>query len=355
MIKVLVVDDSATAREYLAHIFDSDPAITVIGCAKDGAGALELVQRLKPDVVTMDIHMPFMNGIEATRRIMESNPVPIVIVSGVWDPKEMETTFRAIEAGALAVVQRPRGAGQGESESSQRELISKVKLMSEVKVVRRWARPTEEQGAPRSGQSSLFDFASSDGRWNIGLVAVGASTGGPMALRTILAGLPRHFPVPILVVQHIATGFLAGMLEWLSEASRLRLHIGREGETALGGHVYFAPDGHDMGVKKGGILRLSKEGGATTRPSVSHLFRSVMEVYGEKSAAVLLTGMGRDGADELRLMRNMGALTIVQDEESSVVFGMPGEALKIDAARYVLPPDKIAAVLANAETLKARS
>ena len=147
MIKVLVVDDSPTAREYLVHIFESDPAITVIGTAQDGAEAVELANKLKPDVITMDIHMPFMNGIEATRRIMETNPVPIVIVSGVWDPKEMETTFRAVEAGALAVVQRPGGIGHPEGGNTRSELISKVKLMSEVRVVRRWPRPRQQPAA----------------------------------------------------------------------------------------------------------------------------------------------------------------------------------------------------------------
>jgi two-component system, chemotaxis family, protein-glutamate methylesterase/glutaminase len=353
MIKVFVVDDSPTAREYLVHIFESDPAIEVIGTAHDGAKAVELADKLKPDVITMDIHMPFMNGIEATRKIMETNPVPIVIVSGVWDPKEVETTFKAIEAGALAVVQRPGGAGQPECEDSRKELISKVKLMSEVRVVRRWPRPRQQSAAsfdlpPTAGHQSISP------RREVGVVAIGASTGGPLALRTILSGIPSHFPAPLLIVQHIASGFIGGMLEWLSETSSLHLHVARKAERMLPGHAYFAPDGLDMGVDKDGTIHLSKDGPPGIRPSVAYLFRSVMEAFGAGSVGVLLTGMGKDGAQELKALKDKGALTIAQDEESCVVFGMPGEAARIDAARYVLPPDEIAAMLARIDISKAQ-
>jgi two-component system, chemotaxis family, protein-glutamate methylesterase/glutaminase len=310
---------------------------------------VELAGKVKPDVITMDINMPSMNGIEATRKIMETNPVPIVIVSGVWDPKEVETTFRAVEAGALAIVQRPEGIGHPESGKAQSDLISKVKLMSEVKVVRRWPRPQQQPASLHaSGQPSTrnVDPSVSIGQ-DVAVVAMGASTGGPLALQTILSGLPSHFPVPILIVQHIASGFIRGMLEWLSEKSHFPLHIAAEGERIVSGHAYFAPDGVDMGVNRDGLVCLSKEGRATMRPSVSHLFRSVAEAYGGRSMGVLLTGMGKDGAEELKLMKEKGAMTIVQDKESCVVFGMPGEAIRIGAARYVLPPDKIGTALAS--------
>ena len=152
MIRVLVVDDSVVARAYLVHIFESDPAIEVIGTANDGGEAVRLAGKLRPDVVTMDIHMPVMNGLDATRRIMETYPTPIVVVSGIWDPKEVETTFRAIESGALAVVQRPAGIGHPQSERMREELVSKVKLMSEVRVVRRWARPGGQKKKNRPKQ-----------------------------------------------------------------------------------------------------------------------------------------------------------------------------------------------------------
>jgi two-component system chemotaxis response regulator CheB len=288
----------------------------------------------------MDIIMPVMDGLEATRRIMETHPAPIVIVSGIWDPKEVGTTFRAVEAGALAVVQRPAGIGHPESERMKEELISKVKLMSEVKVVRRWARQMKQE-KPTAGVASSIKA-----RPDIGVVAVGASTGGPIALQTILSGLPPDFPVPVLIVQHMAAGFIHGMLEWLSQTSGLQLHVAHEGEKILGGHAYFGPDGFDMGVDKSGLIRLRHAGpDGAIRPSASYLFRSVAQVYVEKSAGVLLTGMGSDGAAELKIMRDKGAVTIIQDRDSSVVYGMPGAAQELGAAMYELSPDKIGSAL----------
>lgn len=344
MIRVLIVEDSPVAREYLVHLFSSDPEIEVIRTAADGAEAVELAGSLKPDVITMDIHMPIMDGLEATRRIMEIHPVPIVIVSGLWNPKEVATTFHAFEAGALAVVERPMGIGHPDSERMNKELVSKVKLMSEVKVVRRWAR-----SRPVKEEKSLDAVAPSiKVRSDIDIVAVGASTGGPLVIRTILSGLPSDFQIPVLIVQHIAAGFLNGMLGWISESSSLQLHIAREGEKILGGHVYFAPDGLEMGIDRGGLIRLQREGyRGATKPSVSHLLQSVAEVYGERSVGILLTGMGSDGAKELKIMKEKGAITIIQDKESSVIYGMPGAARELGAVMYELSPEKIASVLLN--------
>ena len=342
MIKVLIVEDSATAREYLVHIFSSDPGIKVIGTARDGAEAVKSAERLKPDVITMDIHMPVMDGLEATRKIMETHPVPIVIVSGIWDPKEVETTFRAVEAGALAVVQRPAGMGHPDSEKLKMELLSKVKLMSEVKVVKRWprSRPIKIEKRPESAPPLIKP------RPDMGVVAIGASTGGPLAIQAILSGLPPDFPVPVLIVQHIASGFIKGMVEWLAESSLLQLQIAEEGEKIAGGHVYFAPDGFYMGVGEKGFLRLQrKENGSQNNLAVSYLFRTVIEVYRERSVGILLTGMGSDGAAELKIMREKGAVTIIQDQESSIIFGMPGAARELGAAMVELPPEKIAPTL----------
>jgi len=342
MIKVLIVEDSAVARDYLVHILSSEPGIEVIGTARDGAEAVKLAGTLKPDVVTMDINMPVMDGLEATRKIMETEPVPIVIVSGIWDPKEVKTTFRAVEAGALAVVQRPAGIGHPESGKMIKELVSKVKLMSEVRVVRRWARSrqTNQEKQIESAAPSIKV------RPDLAVVAMGASTGGPLALRTILSALPSDFPIPLLIVQHIAAGFIQGMLEWLSAASGLRMRIAHEGERIQGGHAYFGPDGFDMGMDKSGLIRLHNAGHeGTIRPSASYLFRSVAQVYAEKGAGVLLTGMGSDGAAELKIMREKGAVTIIQDKDSSVIYGMPGAAQELGAAMYELSPDKIGSAL----------
>jgi two-component system chemotaxis response regulator CheB len=338
MISVLVVEDSIVNQEYLVHLL-SVPGIQVIGRASNGAEAVAFVKRRRPDVITMDIHMPVMDGIEATRVIMETHPVPIVIVSGNWDPKEVETTFRALEAGALTLVQRPLGIDDHpDSKKASEELIRTVKLMSEVRVVRRW--PRGKTPAP----ASLARQALSQGR--IEVVAIGASTGGPIALHTILSALPAEFPIPLLIVQHMAPGFLGGMLGWLGETSGLKLRIAADGMPALAGEAYFAPDNFHMGLGPDGRLFLNRDGrehGA--RPSVSYLFRSVAKACGRHAAAVLLTGMGRDGALEIKQLRDKGALTIAQNRESSAVFGMPSAAIKMNGAGHVLSTDQIPAAL----------
>jgi two-component system chemotaxis response regulator CheB len=185
------------------------------------------------------------------------------------------------------------------------------------------------------------------GRTNpIRLIAIGTSTGGPLALQTLLTALPNHFSVPIVVVQHMAAGFIAGFVEWLAQTTGHPIHVATDGESLLPGHVYVAPDGFQMKVKSRGKLELTQDGAEHgLYPSVSYLFRSVAQVYGASAAGVLLTGMGRDGAAELKLMHDQGAITFVQDKESSVIHGMPGEALRLDAASYVLAPERIAAAL----------
>lgn len=342
MIKVLVVEDSPVVREFLVYILDDDPDIKVIGAVTNGEEAVEAAGKLKPDVVTMDIHMPKMDGFEATRRIMETHPVPIVIVSGSSSVTEVSTTFRAIEAGALTVVARPNGIGHEKHEASVQELVCAVKLMSEVKVVRRWTRERAKRKIAGETQTDAVKQVSSD----VQLVAVGASTGGPLVLQTLLSELPEKFPIPVLIVQHISSGFLPGLVEWLAQSSRLTLHVAKHREKMLPGHVYFAPDDFHAGVDADGLVLLSKakpENGL--RPSVSYLFRSVAEVFGNRSAGILLTGMGKDGAYELKQLKEKGAVTIAQDEKSCVVYGMPGEAVKLDAARHVLAPDEIAEFL----------
>lgn len=343
MIKVLIVEDTPVVREFLVHVLSADPDIRVVGTAHDGEEALEAVRRYRPDVITMDIHMPKLNGLDATRRIMETDPTPIVIVSGSTDPRELATTFDAMEAGALAVLLRPTGIGHPDHEATVLNLLQTVKLMSEVKVVRRWPRPRSRPPAPRPVEMGLGREPA-----KVRIVAIGASTGGPPVLQTILAGLPKDFPVPLALVQHMAAGFTHGFVDWLSQSASLPVHAAGHGDCMLPGHVYVAPDDCHMMVERGGRIALARTGPVNgLRPSVSCLFRSVAEVYGCDAVGCILTGMGRDGAEELRLMKEKGAITIAQDKDSSVVHGMPGEAIKLDAAMLVLPPEKIAAVLTN--------
>ena len=346
VIKVLVVEDSRVVAEFLTHVLTADPGIQVVGIAANGEEGLKTAQQTKPDVITMDIHMPKVNGFEATRRIMETCPTPIVIVSSSVSVADVATSFQAIEAGALAVVACPPGPGHPYHEVQVKELVVTVKLMSEVKVVRRWPQsrfmpaipavpPVETQNPPGTIQA----------------VAIGASTGGPLALRTLLSGLPKDFAAPVLIVQHMASGFVAGFVEWLAHSSGFPARVATAGESLLPGHAYVAPDDFHLGVSTDHRILLSKdvqENGM--RPAVSFLFRSVAAVFGPRAVGVLLTGMGEDGAQELKRLKDAGALTIAQDQESSVIHGMPGQAIQLGAALQVLPPEAIAKTLTTVVT-----
>lgn len=344
MIKVLVVEDSPTVREFLVYMLGSDPEIQVVGTATNGEEAIEAVKNQKPDIVTMDIHMPKMNGLEATRAIMENCPVPIVVVTGSASAVEMESTLSALEAGALAVMKRPMGIGHPQHTSTVRELIQTVKLMSEVKVVRRWSKKSKPSPVSSSPALPQADIPLAE----IRLVAIGASTGGPLILQQILSALPENFPVPLILVQHIANGFTENFADWLMQSTGFKVSVAGHGVLMQPGHAYVAPNGYQTTVIGSGRVGLTKGNPANGHcPSVSSLFQSVAEAYGAHAAGVLLTGMGKDGAAELGLMKKKGAITIAQDKESSVVYGMPGEAVSLGAATYVLAPDKIAEALAQ--------
>lgn len=343
MIRVLIVEDSPVVREFLVYTLALDPDIKVVGTANDGEEAIEAVQRLHPDIVTMDIHMPKMDGLEATRRIMETVPTPIIIVSGTTEPDDVATSLHAVESGALAMLQRPTGIGHPDHERTVRELLQTVKLMAEVKVVRRWPKSRRETAGtlPVKGVPAIV-------RQRVEVVALGASTGGPPVLKAILAGLPRDFSVPIVVVQHMAHGFLQGFVEWLAHYSLLPVMLATHGDYLSAGHVYVAPDGFQMTVTRTGRLMLERcEFGMGLCPSVAYLFHSLAETYGNTVVAGLLTGMGHDGAEELKLLRDAGAFTFAQDKDSSVVYGMPWAAVQLGAVMAQLAPEKIAPLLVN--------
>jgi two-component system chemotaxis response regulator CheB len=250
-----------------------------------------------------------------------------------------------MEAGALAVLPRPTGIGHPDHEAMTTELVRTVKLMSEVRVVRRWARSPLGTAVARAVREPSLP---KQPLTQIDLIAIGASTGGPIVLQTILSKLPKDFSIPLLIVQHMVSDFIPGFVEWLDQTGSIPIHVAAHGESVLPGHAYIAPGGYQMKVETGRKILLTRDEPENGhRPSVSYLFRSVAEAFGGRAVGVLLTGMGRDGAEGMRLMKDQGAITIAQDEESSVVHGMPGEAIKLDGAVYVLPPEKIAAVLAG--------
>jgi len=343
-VRVLVVDDSPVARESLTYIIESDPAMEVVGTASNGVEAVEAVGRLKPDVVLMDVNMPKMDGIEATRRIMEVSPTPIVIQSATWSPEELAKTFHTFEAGALAILEKPPGVDHPDFELHSKEIIRTTKLMSEVKVVSRRPRApgAEAVGTPAPPKLILDELPK-----NVDMLAIGASTGGPPALDEILSRLEGKSTVPILVVQHIWAGFLPEMVRWLGDVTGLTIQLAAHGDRLDPGHVYFAPSDLHTGVDSGRRVALSDDPPENgVRPSVSHLFRSVARAFGPAAVGIVLTGMGKDGADGMKLMKDAGALTIAQDRESSIVYGMPGEAMKIGAARYVLSLENITEAVA---------
>lgn len=338
MIRLLVVEDSMTVQRLLVAAFSADPRIQVVGTAETGEAALEAARRLSPDVITMDVNLPGMDGFEATRAIMSSCPVPIVIVTGKMDPKDSATLFRVMEAGALMVLAKPDPLGTPGHAASVARLVQHIKLMSEIKVVRRTF--------PGLPAGALPTLPLAEPRAQVRVVAIGASTGGPPLLQQILSSLPSHFGAAVLVVQHMAEGFTENFVHWLNLSSRLPVRLAAEGMPISPGEVYVAPAGRHLEAAPGGRIALSgapPEGGL--RPSVCALFRSVARCYGREAAGVLLSGMGSDGAPELKTMRERGGVTIAQNRESSVVFGMPGEAVRIEAAQYILPPEGIIQLL----------
>lgn len=341
MIRALVADDSETARALLSGILSADPGIEVVGEAKDGLEALALARRLRPDVITMDIQMPGLSGFEATERMIRESPIPIVIVSGL-DVRDVAYSLEALRAGALALLPKPGSPGTGTFAEQSGHFVATVKAMAQVRLVRRRAEPQKQKVPPLAPPARP--------RRAVRPRAVGmvASTGGPAALHRILGALPADFPLPILVVQHIAIGFSEGLASWLDSASPLSVQVARDGEPLRPGRVYVAPDNRHLGIGPDRRILLSDAPPvAGFRPSGTFLFETMARVFGPASLGVVLTGMGRDGADGLRLVRQAGGTVLAQDEATSDVFGMPAEVIREGIADHVLPLHSIATQLTN--------
>jgi two-component system chemotaxis response regulator CheB len=334
-IRVLVVDDSSTARALIVGMLESDPRVTVVGEAASGAEAVEAAIRLRPSLITMDIHMPGMDGLEATRQIMTQAPTPIVIVSSAANSTEVDLSLDATAAGALTVVGKMEGPDAPDFDERREEFVGLLKALAQVKVVRRWNRrvtPSDPVPAVR------FTPDVRPAR----VVAIAASTGGPAVLQRIFSALPGDFPLPILVVQHIAHGFVRGLADWLGGSTKLRVRVARDGETLRPGHVYIAPDKRHLGVADFDRMRLDAGPPVNGfRPAGTFLFQSVAKAFGPATAAVILTGMGTDGLEGLRAVRRAGGQIIAQEETSCVVYGMPQAAVRAGIVDAVLPPQRI--------------
>jgi two-component system, chemotaxis family, protein-glutamate methylesterase/glutaminase len=337
VIRVLVVEDSATDRELLVATLRSDPEFAIVGQAENGARAVELARELRPDLITMDILMPVLDGLEATKEIMVQAPTPILVVSSTVRDRGVELSLDAIRAGALMCVEKPLPPGSPDYERRRSQFLGLAKAMAQVKVVRRWAT------RGRSGAAAIERQPARPVR----LVAIAGSTGGPAALQRILMDLPGDFPLPVVVVQHIAAGFVLGLAEWLRSSCGLRVKVAEEGEGLAPRTVYLASDDRHLGVTRARTIRMSDIGPINGfRPSATHLFETAAEAYGSSVAAVVLTGMGNDGVEGLRAVKRAGGQVIAQDEATSVIYGMPREAVAAGVVDAELPITEIGPRLA---------
>jgi two-component system chemotaxis response regulator CheB len=349
-VRVLVVEDSLTARRHLCAVLASDPEIEIAGEAEDGRRAIELCRVLRPDVITMDMMLPVMSGLAATEYVMAHFPTPILIISSSTNRGELFKTYEALAAGAVDVIEKFRG---DEPDGAwERRCLSTVKLVSRIKVI---THPRARlEGLARPSPPHDFTARAARGRRRCNVVAVGASTGGPGALVDLLRSLTPDFVLPILIVLHIGESFGVAFAEWLDGQTGRRVAYAHDGEpfASAAGRVVMAPPGRHLVIREN-RLRLTREAERhSCRPSVDVLFESVATEFGREVAACLLTGMGRDGAAGLLAIRNAGGVTIAQDEATSVVYGMPREAMLVGAAERILPLGEIGpAIAALAETV----
>lgn len=337
MIRILIVEDSDVTAMLLSAIFDNEQDMSVIGRARTGLEAIEMASRLNPDLLTMDIRMPVMDGISTIKEIMSTRPKPIVVISSNVED-ELQISFRAIDEGALAVLEKPSAINAPDFSSIQKEIVDTVRVMSEIKLVKR---------RPQMAQKQAFYVRRESNGCRYKVLAIGSSTGGPQALKQILSSLPTDFAMPIVIAQHISPGFLEGLVSWLNDHSPLHIKIAEHGEKLLPRTVYFAPDFHHCQVNKDGhllLIELNTEDAINGfRPSATPLMESVADKCDGNAIGIILSGMGRDGAQGLLSMYRKNCTTIAQDEASSIVFGMPAAAIDLGAVNQVLPVKDIAA------------
>jgi two-component system, chemotaxis family, protein-glutamate methylesterase/glutaminase len=346
--RVLVVEDSAVIRRLLSHIIDADPRLELAGAAASAEEALSLLPLLRPDVISMDVRLPGMDGLEATRRIMAEHPTPIVVIADAVQDSALRISMNALRFGALSVVEKPPGTLARGFDSAAATIATQLAIMSEVPVIRlrrAGQAATPERPAPRG------ELPVSPRRRSV--LAIAASTGGPPALARVLGALPADFSLPVLVVQHMGAPFMDGFASWLDGLLPMEVAVAREGERLQGGRVLVAPGDRHLGIRAlpdggFGARLLPGEPVSGQRPSATVLFESVAAVAGPGGIGVLLTGMGEDGAAGLLAMRRAGAWTITEDETTAVVYGMPAAAVRLGASTASLPLDTIAPRLLQA-------
>ena len=339
MIKILIVDDSLTAATLLKGIIEAEDDMSVIGRARNGQEAVKLCAELKPDLITMDINMPVLDGYDATRLIMSQTPIPVVIISNNINDKLLGATFKAMDAGAVAVLPKPENISAAEFEPQRKTIIDTLRSMAEIKVVKR-------RFNVKSNTKPPVKFPTQVAPSHFEIIALGISIGGPQVLNLVLQKLPENFPVPITIVQHMAPGFIEGFAKWLDDNIAIKVKTADNDESLQPGIVYFAGDGAHLTVVRDGNglkARLVKSPPVSGfRPSATVLLESVANVCGQHALGGLLTGMGNDGATGLLELKNKKGTTFIQDAESAVVFGMAGVAQSLGAAQRVVNLDDIA-------------
>lgn len=331
-LRALIVDDSKLVQEVLSSVLNSDDDIDVIGVADNGRDALEKIELLKPDFVTMDISMPVMGGLETIGYIMERFPLPVIVITDIDDAN---TAFHALSQGALEVISK----SDIQPEKAE-QLIRKVKVLARVKVIRHIRRSiTVKREKPKINTVSLQHSFEK-------VVAIASSTGGPKALADILSTLPADFPYPILIAQHIEEAFVASLVEWMNHISALKVKMGKAGDNIVPGLVYISPAKTNLVVNSAGTLLFAENDPEDVyHPSCNKLLSSVGTEFGNKSIGVVLTGMGNDGTEGLKIIKSNGGATVAQDQASSVVFGMPRMAIESGCVDTVLALSDISAHL----------
>lgn len=337
-IRVLIVEDSDMASYGISSIINAESDMEVIGIAKDGKKGIEYAKKFQPDIITMDIRMPQLDGLEATKIIMETDPKPIIILSYYLDDKSLDVTFQALQYGAVGVLEKPNFSIETEYERVRVELLTLIRAMYGIKLIKR--RPNIKSQVPQP----IAKKFSNESKYKI--IALAASTGGPVAFRQILAALPENFPVPIVMVQHMANSFLWNFVKWLSESVKLTVKIANNHELLRPRTVYVAPEDNHLLIRKTNSHLITELSHASSlsrfMPSANELLKSVAQACPESAIGGVLTGMGDDGADGLLEMKNAGCSTFVESEETAVIFGMPRCALENKAAIRSLPLHLIA-------------
>jgi two-component system, chemotaxis family, protein-glutamate methylesterase/glutaminase len=337
-IKVFLVEDSPVALKILENLLAESSDIEISGTARNGLEALERIPKVKPDVICTDLLMGKMDGLELTQQIMAKCPTPILIVSQAVEGHTSDMAVRLLKAGAVDIFAKPKSGLQEDYKQAQTTLINKIKVLSGVKVFTKPIKPALIYSKPPQSPHALPSTV--PGSYKV--LAIGASTGGPQAFQKVLGQLPPNFPMPVVCIQHISEGFLAGLVNWMDAECALTVKIAEDREFLQPGFVYFAPEKHHLMVDNQGRCFYSAAapvGGHC--PSIGVTFESLASAYGNGVIAALLTGMGRDGAEGLRTIAQKGGLTIAQDEASSIIYGMPQEAAKLGAARKILDIDEI--------------